>query len=144
MKLCFSLCFSLLISRTMIYFHVYIIYDFPITYRNTSMLSQSECACLHKTVNTLVFCVKSNENIYPKGRALMQMYRVVPISKEGISTVLIAHLVTKCSGWSVSICFSVFACVNNCFIKLFLWKWLGQIQLNLIESFLTKIQTNWV
>ena len=82
----------------MIYFHVYIIYDFPITYRNTSMLSQSECAGLHKTVNTLVFCVKSNENIYPKGRALMQMYRVVPISKEGISTVLIAHLVTKCSG----------------------------------------------
>jgi len=31
----------------------------------------------------VVFFVKSNENIYPKGRALMQMYRVVPITKRG-------------------------------------------------------------
>jgi len=30
-----------------------------------------------------VFLVKSNENTYPKGRALMQMYRVVPIMKRG-------------------------------------------------------------
>jgi len=29
----------------------------------------------------VVFFVKSNENTYPKGRALMQMYRVVPITK---------------------------------------------------------------
>jgi len=29
----------------------------------------------------VVFFVKSNENIYPQGRALMQMYRVVPITK---------------------------------------------------------------
>jgi len=28
-----------------------------------------------------VFFVKSNENTYPKGRALMQMYRVIPITK---------------------------------------------------------------
>jgi len=68
--------------QTIIYFHVYIILDFPITYRNTlSVLCQSECACLHKTVNMVVFLVKSNENTYPKGRALMQMYRVVPIMK---------------------------------------------------------------
>ena len=33
-----------------------------ITYRNASVLCQSECACLHKTVNTVVFFVKSNEN----------------------------------------------------------------------------------
>ena len=43
----------------------------PITYRNASVLCQSECACLHKTVNMVVFFVKSNEHIYLKGRALM-------------------------------------------------------------------------
>jgi len=52
--------------------------------RNASVLCQSECACLHKTVNMVVSFVKSNENSYPKGRALMQMYRVVPKTKEGI------------------------------------------------------------
>ena len=51
---------------------------FPITYRNASVFCQSECACLHKTANMVVFFVKSNENTYPKGRALMQMYSVVP------------------------------------------------------------------
>jgi len=64
---------------TQIYFHVNIILDFPITFRNTSVLCQSEC--LHKTVNMVVFFVKSNGNTFPKGRALMQMYRVVPITK---------------------------------------------------------------
>ena len=67
--------------RTIIYFHVYIILDFPITYRNASVLCQSECACLHKTVNMVVVFVKSNENTYPKGRALVQIYRVVLITK---------------------------------------------------------------
>ena len=66
----------------MIYFHVSIILDFPITYRNASVFCQSECACLHKTVNIVVFFVKSNENTYPKGRALMQM-QVVPVTKRG-------------------------------------------------------------
>jgi len=61
---------------TIIYFHVYIILDLPITKRNASVLCQSECACRHKTVNMLVFVLKSNENTYPKGRALMQMYTV--------------------------------------------------------------------
>ena len=37
-----------------------------ITYRNDSVLCQSECTCLHKTVNMVVFFVKSNENTYPK------------------------------------------------------------------------------
>ena len=67
--------------RTPIYFHVYIILDFPITYKNASVLCQSERTCLHKTVNMVVFFVKSNKNTYPKGRALMPMYRVVPITK---------------------------------------------------------------
>jgi len=31
----------------------------------------------------VIFFVKSNENTYPKGRALMQMYRVVPQTKRG-------------------------------------------------------------
>ena len=54
--------------RTIIYFHVYILHvlDFPITYRNALVLCQSEHACLHITVNTVVFFVKSNENTYPK------------------------------------------------------------------------------
>jgi len=68
-------------SRAIIYFHVYIIIDFPITYRNASALCQSDCACLYKTVNMVVFFVKSSENTYPKGRALMQMCRVVPKTK---------------------------------------------------------------
>jgi len=72
-------------SRTKIYFHVYIILDFPFTYRNASVLCQSECTYLHKTVNIVVFFIKSNEYTYPKRRSLMQMYRVVPITKRGYS-----------------------------------------------------------
>ena len=53
-----------------------------ITYRNASV-TWLDRACLHKTVNMLVFFVKGNENTYPKGRSLKQMYRVVPISKRG-------------------------------------------------------------
>jgi len=69
-------------SRTIIYVHVNIILDFPITYRNAA-LCQSECACLHQTVNMVVFFLKINENTYPKVRELMQMYRVVPQTKRG-------------------------------------------------------------
>ena len=46
----------------MIYFHVYVILHCPITYRNASVLCQSECACQHKTVNMVVFFAKINEN----------------------------------------------------------------------------------
>jgi len=53
------------------------------TYRNDSVLCQSECACLRKTVNMVVFFVKSNKNTYQTGRALLQMYRVVPETKRG-------------------------------------------------------------
>jgi len=31
----------------------------------------------------VVFFAKSNESNYPKGRALIQMYRVVPTTKRG-------------------------------------------------------------
>ena len=69
--------------RAIIYFHVNIILNVPIKYRNASVFCQSECACLHKSANIVVFFVKINENTYPKGRALMQMYRVVPKTKRG-------------------------------------------------------------
>ena len=45
MKLCFPL-----MSRTILYFHVYIKLDFPIIYRNASVLCRSECACLQVPV----------------------------------------------------------------------------------------------
>ena len=64
------MCFPLM-SRIFIYFHVYITLDFPITYRNDSVLCQSECACLHQTVNMVVFFVKRNENTFQKGGALI-------------------------------------------------------------------------
>jgi len=35
----------------------------------------------------VVFFVKSNENTYPKGRALMHMYRVIPQTKRGRSPI---------------------------------------------------------
>ena len=46
------------------------IFDFLVIYRNASVLCQSECACLNKTVNMVVVSV--NENTYPKRRAFMQ------------------------------------------------------------------------
>ena len=51
---------------TIIYLRVYIILDFPITYRNISVLCQSECACLHKTVNMAVSFVIGNKKYQPK------------------------------------------------------------------------------
>ena len=70
--------------RTIFYFHVNIILDVSVTYRNASVLCQSECSFLHKTVNIVgFFLFKNNENTYPKGRALMHMYRVVPQTKSG-------------------------------------------------------------
>jgi len=45
-------------SRTIIYVHVNIVLDFPITYNNASVLCQKECACLHQKVNIVVFFIK--------------------------------------------------------------------------------------
>ena len=80
----FEIVFSFNVKDTKYTFHVYIILDIPITYRNASVLCQSECACLQKTVNMVVFFTKTIANTYPKGRALMQMYRVVPEMKRRI------------------------------------------------------------
>jgi len=68
-------------SRTIIYFHVYILLDFPIPYINASVLCQSECACSHQTLNMVVFFVNINEHTYPNGRSLMHIYRVVPLKR---------------------------------------------------------------
>ena len=54
-------------SRTIIYVHVYIILDFPITYRNALVLFQSKCACLHITVNIVVFLLKERKIPTKKG-----------------------------------------------------------------------------
>ena len=69
-------------SRPVTYIHVFTVLDLPTTYRNALVFCQSECACLHKTVNMVVFYVKCNANTYLKGRALIQMYRVVPRTKK--------------------------------------------------------------
>ena len=47
-----------LMAMTIIYLHVYILLDFPMTYRNASVICQSELAYRHKTVNMVVFFVK--------------------------------------------------------------------------------------
>ena len=68
-------------SRRIIYFHVNIILNFPITYKTALVLCQSESECLHQTVNMVVFFTNNNDNTFPKGRALMQNYRIVPKTK---------------------------------------------------------------
>jgi len=42
----------------------------------------------------VVFFVKSNDNTYPKGRALVQMYRVVPITKRRNMKVQQTHMLS--------------------------------------------------
>ena len=95
LKLC-----SPLMSRIITYFHVYrvLVLYFPITYRNAAVFCQSECACLHKTVNTAIFFVKSNEITQPKRKALMQMCRVVPQTKVRICVTEIEFV--KCNDTS--------------------------------------------
>ena len=53
-------------SQTIIYVHVNIISDFPITYKNASVLYQSEFTCLHQTVNMVVFFPKKKGKYLPK------------------------------------------------------------------------------
>jgi len=78
--------------RTIIYSHVYKILNLPITYKKDSLFCKSECACLHITVNIVVFFVKSNEHTYPKGSSLVSLYRVVPITKRRNCIVQMAYI----------------------------------------------------
>ena len=61
----------------MIYDHVYIMLDFPITNQSISK-RMSTSNSKHGS-----FRYENDENTYPKGRALMQMYRVVSQTKRG-------------------------------------------------------------
>jgi len=45
-------------SRTIVYVHVNIILDFPVSYTNASVHCQSECPWLHKTVNMFFSLLK--------------------------------------------------------------------------------------
>jgi len=71
-------------SRTKVYVHVYLISDFPITYRNASVLCQSECACRHKTVNMIVFFLKMMEKTFTKGEQSYTCRKLSLERKEGI------------------------------------------------------------
>ena len=46
------------------------------------LICQSEYASLNQIVNIVIIFSKKYENTYPKGRALMQMYSVVPQTNE--------------------------------------------------------------
>ena len=85
-KVKFEIVFSF--NVTIVYFHVNIILNFPITYRNAAVLWQSDCACLHQTVNMAVFFVKVMKIPTQKGTTLLQMYRVVPQTKIGNSKLI--------------------------------------------------------
>jgi len=88
-KVKFEIVFSF--NVTIVYFHVNIILNFPITYRNAAVLWQSDCACLHQTLNLAVFFVKVMKIPTQKGTTLLQMYRVVPQTKIGNSKLITAH-----------------------------------------------------
>ena len=62
---------------------IFNILDFPITHKNTSVLCQPIRMCI-STSNSKhgSFLYKINKNTYPKGKAPMQMYRVVPQKKK--------------------------------------------------------------
>ena len=64
-------------------FHFYIILDFTITYNNAPVRCQSDCACLHHTVNIIVFFTKNNENTQ-KGEHSYKCTNVTLKQTEGI------------------------------------------------------------
>jgi len=65
------------------YVHVNIILDFPIIYKKVSVRCQLECACLHQTVNMIVFFIKIMKIATHKGEHLCKCTRVVPQTKRG-------------------------------------------------------------
>jgi len=67
-------------SRTIIYFNVYIILDFPITYINDSVRCQSECACLHKTVNRIHECQATVPLLYELRKPMLYQQFNVKVS----------------------------------------------------------------
>ena len=80
-------------STTILYVHVNIPLDFGITSENATALGQSECT-LSTSMELFFLKVMKIIITYPKGRALMQIYRVVPQTKRG----------NKCFSGLVTIC----------------------------------------
>jgi len=74
-------------SRTIKYVHVNIILDFPITYKNASVLHHSECACLHQTVNMVVFFLKIMKIPTQKGEHSCKCTELSLKQKEGMVVV---------------------------------------------------------
>jgi len=71
----------------------------------------------------VVFFVKSNENTYPKGRALMQMYRGVPIMKRGNCSGMIGWGIRGVWDflWTIFYVFSFPSFFKEWFVELFIW-----------------------
>jgi len=56
------------LNGTLIYLHVNIIFDFPITYKNVSVPIRIRMSTSNRKHGSFLY--KNNENTYPKGRAL--------------------------------------------------------------------------
>ena len=72
-------------SQTIIYVHVNIILDFPVTYRNDSVVCQSECTCLHKTVNVVFFTKKIRKYLPKRESTHANVQSCRSNEKEGIT-----------------------------------------------------------
>ena len=114
-----------LMSKIIIYFHVYIILNFPIIYRNASVLCQSDCTCLHKTVNMAVWFVKSNENTYPKRESVCANVQSCPINEKRelvtiivfISFLILFYVTFQDSYCAISVSFIYVTCVCSLFMS---------------------------
>jgi len=87
---------------SIVYFHVYTL-DFPITYRNASVLCLSECPCLHKTVYTVVSFLKMMKirKYLPKRESICaNVQRLSLKQKEGLILELVI-LLCRCFGISL-------------------------------------------
>ena len=74
-------------SKTIIYFHVNIILDFPV-HRNASVLNrQSEFTCLHKTVNMVKNSLKTMKIPTQKESTHRNVQSCPSKEKEGITDV---------------------------------------------------------
>ena len=82
-------------TSTIINVHVYIISDFPITYRNASVLCQSECACLYKPVNKVVFFVKMMKITTQKGEHSSKYTESSLKQKERITVNKLYHMIKQ-------------------------------------------------
>ena len=69
-----------IVLRTIINVHGHTILDFPITYINDSVRCQSECACLHKTVNRIHECQATVPLLYELRKPMLYQQFNVKVS----------------------------------------------------------------